>query len=73
MKCLKLVGIHCLANAYFETKVSKLPPEVNIDDLYTAWENVIKRAKQFEQHKITKSELSVREHMTSHIKSPQGK
>ena len=36
----------------------------NVDDLYTAWENVIKRAKQFEQHKIAKSELSVREHMT---------
>ena len=22
-----------VANAYFETKVSKLPPEVNVDDL----------------------------------------
>ena len=41
-----------VANAYFETNVSRLPPEVNVDDLYTAWENVIKRAKQFEQHKI---------------------
>ena len=58
-----------VANAYFETKVSKLPPEVNVDDLYTAWANVIKRAKQFEQHKIAKSELSVREHMTSILRS----
>jgi segregation and condensation protein A len=58
-----------VANAYFETKVSKLPPEVNVDDLYTAWVNVIKRAKQFEQHKIAKSELSVREHMTSILRS----
>ena len=58
-----------VANAYFETKVNKLPPEVNVDDLYTAWTNVIKRAKQFEQHKIAKSELSVREHMTSILRS----
>ena len=58
-----------VANAFFETKVSKLPPEVNVDDLYTAWVNVIKRAKQFEQHKIAKSELSVREHMTSILRS----
>ena len=58
-----------VANAFFETKVSKLPPEVNVDDLYTAWANVIKRAKQFEQHKIAKSELSVREHMTSILRS----
>jgi segregation and condensation protein A len=58
-----------VANAYFETEVNKLPPEVNIDDLYTAWANVIKRAKQFEQHKITKSELSVREHMTSILRA----
>ena len=58
-----------VANVYFETTVNKLPPEVNVDDLYTAWANVIKRAKQFEQHKITKSELSVREHMTSILRS----
>jgi len=58
-----------VANVYFETKVNKLPPEVNVDDLYTAWANVIKRAKQFEQHKIAKSELSVREHMTFILRS----
>ena len=58
-----------VANAYFETKVSQLPPEGNVDDLYTAWANVIKRAKKFEQHKIAKSELSVREHMTSILRS----
>jgi len=58
-----------VANAYFDTEVSKLPPEVNVDDLYIAWENIIKRAKQFEQHKITKSELSVREHMTSILRA----
>lgn len=56
-------------SAYFETEVSKIPPEVNMNDLYSAWVNVIKRAKQFEQHTISKSELSVREHMTSILRA----
>ena len=37
---------------------------MSVDDLFEAWKNVIKRAKQFEQHQISRSELSVREHMT---------
>ncbi|MBT5166025.1 MAG: segregation/condensation protein A [Nitrosomonadales bacterium] len=56
-------------SAYFETEVNKIPPEVNMNDLYSAWVNVIKRAKQFEQHTISKSELSVREHMTSILRA----
>ncbi|MDC0976853.1 ScpA family protein [bacterium] len=56
-------------SAYFETEVNKIPPEVNMKDLYSAWVNVIKRAKQFEQHTISKSELSVREHMTSILRA----
>ena len=56
-------------SAYFETEVNKIPPEVNMNDLYSAWVNVIKRAKQFKQHTISKSELSVREHMTSILRA----
>lgn len=56
-------------SAYFETEVNKIPPEVNMNDLYSAWVNVIKRAKQFEQHTISKSELSVREHMTTILRA----
>lgn len=56
-------------SAYFETEVNKIPPVVNMNDLYSAWVNVIKRAKQFEQHTISKSELSVREHMTSILRA----
>lgn len=56
-------------SAYFETEVNKITPEVNMNDLYSAWVNVIKRAKQFEQHTISKSELSVREHMTSILRA----
>ena len=56
-------------STYFETEANKIPPEVNMNDLYSAWVNVIKRAKQFEQHTISKSELSVREHMTSILRA----
>jgi len=64
------IGRDMLAtSAYFETEVNKIPPEVNMNDLYSAWVNVIKRAKQFEQHTISKSELSVREHMTSILRA----
>ena len=35
-----------------------------MNNLFDAWQNVLKRAKQFEQHKIVSSELSVREHMS---------
>jgi len=64
------IGRDMLAtSAYFETEVNKIPPEVKMNDLYSAWVNVIKRAKRFEQHTISKSELSVREHMTSILRT----
>jgi len=57
-----------VAQAYFE-KVSEISyPDVSIDELFNAWKNVIKRANQFDSHKISRSELSVREHMTIILK-----
>ena len=53
-----------IAQSYFERVTEVKYPDVSIDDLFEAWKNVIKRAKQFEQHQISRSELSVREHMT---------
>ena len=53
-----------IAQSYFERVTEIEYPDVSVDDLFEAWKNVIKRAKQFEQHQISKSELSVREHMT---------
>ena len=43
-------------------------PQPTIDELFVAWTNVIKRAGQFQSHKINRSELSVREHMTLILK-----
>ena len=58
-----------VAQAYFE-KVSEITyPDVSVDELFNAWKNVIKRAKQFDTHKISRSELSVREHMTIILKA----
>ena len=53
-----------VAQAYFEKIIEVNPPEVNIDEIFEAWKNVLKRAQQFESHKIERSELSVREHMS---------
>jgi segregation and condensation protein A len=53
-----------VAQSYFERVTEIKYPDVSINELFEAWKNVLKRAKQFEQHQIGKSELSVREHMT---------
>ena len=53
-----------IAQSYFERVTEDSYPDVSIDELFEAWKNVLKRAKQFEQHQISRSELSVREYMT---------
>ena len=53
-----------IAQSYFERVTEVTYPDISIDELFEAWKNVLKRAKQFEQHQINRSELSVREHMT---------
>ncbi len=39
-------------------------PQVNVADLQQAWEGLLARAKQHRHHRVTREELSVREHMT---------
>ena len=39
-------------------------PEVSVDDLKEAWMAVVRQAKLNKNHKISREELSVREHMT---------
>ncbi len=53
-----------VAAAYYQHIVDIKPPEVSIEDLVEAWRNVLKRAKLNSHHKIGRSELSVREHMS---------
>lgn len=47
-----------------QTVVTRLP-DVNVVDLQTAWNDLLRRAKLTARHTISREELSVREHMSS--------
>lgn len=53
-----------VATVYYQHITETRPPEVSLEDLVEAWKNVLKRAKLNSHHKISRSELSVREHMS---------
>lgn len=53
-----------VASAYYQHISEIKPPEVSLDDLAEAWRNVLKRASHFKHHKVSRAELSVREHMS---------
>lgn len=55
-----------LANAYADVQVEKLLPDVSVADLQQALKAVVYRASLNRHHKITREQLSVRDHM-SHI------
>jgi len=46
-------------------------PDVNVLDLQTAWNDIVRRAKLTARHTITREELSVREHMTNILRRLQ--
>jgi segregation and condensation protein A len=48
-------------------------PDVHVLDLQEAWRDILKRAKLIQHHKITREELSVREHMSIVLKQLQGR
>ncbi|MBB1635792.1 ScpA family protein [Cupriavidus sp. UME77] len=54
------------SQVYIEQSIAPRFPDVEVVDLQAAWADVIKRAKLNQHHKISREELSVREHM-SHI------
>jgi segregation and condensation protein A len=49
---------------YYEKLIQDQFPDVEVLDLFDAWRNVLKRVNQLAHHKIDRSELSVREHMS---------
>ncbi len=53
-----------VASAYYQHISQAQAPEVSLDDLTEAWRNVLKRASHFKHHKVSRAELSVREHMS---------
>ncbi|KAF1014439.1 MAG: Segregation and condensation protein A [Burkholderia gladioli] len=52
------------AAVYIEQSITPRFPDVDSDDLCSAWADVLKRAKLVQHHKISREELSVREYMS---------
>lgn len=47
-------------------------PDVAVDELREAWADILKRARLNQHHRITREELSVREHMSILLRTLQG-
>ena len=61
------------AQVYIEQSLQPRFPEVSMDELQSAWRDILKRANLVQHHKISREELSVREHMTLVLKHLQGR
>jgi segregation and condensation protein A len=61
------------AQVYIEQSLQPRFPDVNVADLQEAWRDILRRAKLVQHHKITREELSVREHMSMVLKKLQGR
>ena len=59
------------AAVVIERSLEKRFPQVNVIDLRDAWADVVKRARLIARHHINREELSVREHMSSILKTLQ--
>ena len=61
------------AQVYIEQSLVPRFPDVHVFDLQEAWQDILKRAKLIQHHKISREELSVREHMSIVLKRLQGR
>jgi len=61
------------AQVYIEQSLKPRFPDVNVVDLREAWADILKRAKLVQHHKISREELSVREHMSIVLRQLQGR
>jgi segregation and condensation protein A len=61
------------AQVYIEQSLAPRFPDVEIADLQEAWRDILRRARLIQHHKITREELSVREHMSMVLKKLQGR
>ena len=61
------------AQIYIEQALQPKFPDVHVVDLADAWRDILKRAKLVQHHKISREELSVREHMSMVLKRLQGR
>ena len=61
------------AQVFIEQSLQPRFPDVNVVDLQEAWASIMQRAKLVQHHRITREELSVREHMSIVLRHLQGK
>lgn len=61
-----------VVRVWFEREVVKVAPNLNSEDLRTAWLAMLARAKLNRHHKVTREELSVREHMSRILRRLNG-
>jgi len=61
------------AQVYIEQSLQPRFPDVHVADLREAWRDILRRANLVQHHKISREELSVREHMSMDIKKLQGR
>ncbi|MEI8324290.1 MAG: ScpA family protein [Betaproteobacteria bacterium] len=61
------------AQVWVEQALQPRFADVNAVDLQEAWRDILKRAKLIAHHKITREELSVREHMSIVLRHLQGR
>jgi segregation and condensation protein A len=61
------------AQVFIEQSLQPRFPDVHVADLQEAWRDILRRAKLVQHHKITREQLSVREHMSMVLKKLQGR
>ncbi len=61
------------AQVYIEQSLQPRFPDVHVVELQEAWRDIMKRAKLIQHHKISREELSVREHMSIVLRHLQGR
>ncbi|TWG86476.1 condensin subunit ScpA [Cupriavidus gilardii J11] len=59
------------SQVFIEQSMAPRFPDVDTSDLQAAWADVLKRAKLNQHHKISREELSVREHMSQMLRRLQ--
>ncbi|MDY0748324.1 ScpA family protein [Paucibacter sp. R3-3] len=61
------------AQVHIEQSLTPRFPDVDTNDLRDAWLDILRRAKLVQHHKITREQLSVREHMSLVLRTLQGR
>ena len=74
LEALPLLGRDFLrAQVAIEQSLQPRLPDVSPDDLRAAWLDIVRRARLNEHHRVTREQLSVREHMSLVLKALQGR